>query len=48
MWGKKFGTMSLGLRLNRAYAKYETDGYYGESGWTSIEGDWYSAYDEPT
>lgn len=46
MWGKKFGSMSLGLRLNRAYAKYETDGYYGESGWTSIEGDWYSAYDE--
>ena len=46
MWGKKFGSMSLGLRLNRAYANYESDGYYAESGWTDIVGDWWSSYDE--
>lgn len=45
MWGKKFGSMSLGMRLNRAYAKYESDGYYAEEGWTDISGDWWSAYD---
>jgi hypothetical protein len=43
MWGKKFGTMSLGLRLNRAYAHYESDGIYSEEGWTDILGDFSSA-----
>jgi hypothetical protein len=46
MWGKKFGSMSLGLRLNRAYAKYEASGYLEEYyyDWTEMTGDyWYSS-----
>jgi len=46
MWGKKCGAMSVGLRLNRAYAKYETSGYFQEYDydWSEMTGDyWYSS-----
>lgn len=42
MWGKKFGAMSLGLGLNRAYARLEGDPtiYDGEFGaYNDIKGD---------
>lgn len=32
MWGKKFGTTSLGLRLNRSFGSFETDVTNFESG----------------
>jgi hypothetical protein len=46
MWGKKFGAMSLGLRLNRAYAKYESSDALSESeyDWSELTGDyWYTS-----
>lgn len=46
MWGKKFGTMALGLRLQRAYAKYEATDYLEEySGWSELTGDYYYSDD---
>lgn len=38
MWGKKLGTMNLGLRLNRSYAHAEGDPTYTSS-WNEIGGD---------
>ncbi len=47
VWGKKFGSMSLGLQMNRSYGRIEGDpsiyyGYYG--GWNDIKGDWWESY----
>jgi hypothetical protein len=45
MWGKKFGTTSLGLRLNRSVAQVEADnGAYGTI--TNLEYDWGTSPDD--
>jgi hypothetical protein len=36
MWGKKFGTTSLGLRLNRSYRSGENDLGLVDPGWTNL------------
>jgi hypothetical protein len=43
MWGKKFGSLSLGLRVNRSYAKMEGDPSLGGE-WASVIGDYFSSY----
>jgi len=48
MWGKKFGSINVGLQLNRAYGRLEGDpliydgGYYGI--YNDIKGDVYNTY----
>lgn len=41
MWGKKFGAMSVGLQMNRSYARIEGDPtiWGSGTGWNDIQGD---------
>ena len=51
MWGKKLGSLSVGLQMNRSYARIQGDptiwdGYYGP--WNDMKGDvWEASYGDP-